>query len=280
MFKKLMLVVSAVALLGACADQWDVEGTKTLPLQGNAFTRVLHTEYVELAAAEKAEYDWTDTAYFLRRAEAAAKGENILPQAIEERDLTPEAANELRAARNALIAVLDAGARDTMPVKAARAQAAGFDCWMQEQEEGHQPDDIAACRKVFEDTMAELRKGSSIKPARQAQDAFVVHFITSSTHLDAQAMKVLQDVAAAWKARKSSTLMISGHTDATGKEHSNMELSQKRAERVANTLSHLGVNPSAMILEAYGEERPMIQTPDKASEARNRRVEIRIKASP
>lgn len=280
MFKKLMLVVSAVALLGACADQWDVEGTKTLPLQGNAFTRVLHTEYVELAAAEKAEYDWTDTAYFLRRAEAAAKGENILPQAIEERDLTPEAAKELRAARNALIAILDAGARDTMPVKAARAQAAGFDCWMQEQEEGHQPDDIAACRKVFEDTMAELRKGSSLKPARQAQDAFVVHFITSSTHLDAQAMKVLQDVAAAWKARKSSTLMIAGHTDATGKEHSNMELSQKRAERVANTLSHLGVNPSAMILEAYGEERPMIQTPDKASEARNRRVEIRIKSSP
>ncbi len=143
MFKTLILVVSAAGLLGACTDRWNVESTKAIPLQGSAFTRALHTEYVEMAAAEKAEYDWKDTAYFLRRAEAAARGEVIQPQPIEERNLTPDAARELGMARKELVALLDAGARDTMPVKAARAQAAGFDCWMQEQEEGHQPDDIA-----------------------------------------------------------------------------------------------------------------------------------------
>lgn len=279
MFKTLILVVSTAGLLGACADRWDVESTKAMPLQGTAFTRVLHTEYVEMATAEKAEYDWTDTAYFLRRAEAAARGEVIEPQSIEERDLTPDAARELGMARKELIALLDAGARDIMPVKAARAQAAGFDCWMQEQEEGHQPDDIAACRKIFDETMAELRKGSSSTAAEPHRNAFIVRFVTSSTHLDSAAMQVLQNAANAWKAQKAVTVMIAGHSDTKGKEHANMELSQKRAERVANVLSHLGINPESMILEAYGEERLLVPTENNVSEPRNRRVEIRFRTT-
>src|SRR3546814_14447170 len=59
----------------------------------------------------------------------------------------------LTSSRERLMAVLAAGAAQSDPTQAAEAQVA-FDCWMQEQEENFQPDDIAACRERCEAEMA------------------------------------------------------------------------------------------------------------------------------
>ena len=54
----------------------------------------------------------------------------------------------LSGARSRLIAAFGAGARKRAPKQAAEAQLR-FDCWMQEQEENFQPDDIdAPCRQA------------------------------------------------------------------------------------------------------------------------------------
>src|SRR3546814_14624397 len=61
------------------------------------------------------------------------------------------------------MAVLAAGAAQSDPTQAAEAQVA-FDCWMQEQEENFQPDDIAACRDRFEAAMAGLERAPAPTP--------------------------------------------------------------------------------------------------------------------
>lgn len=292
MLKKVLLAAVAVGALSACADRWDVEGVRGLPNQGGAFHEALQTEYAALAAAERSESDWRDTAYFVAKARAAARGETVLPQPVEERSLNAAEAAELAAARERLMARLEANARRTDPVNAARAQAGGFDCWMQEQEEGHQPDDIAACRETFVAAMKALEpapkpaapSATKAEPAPQPPQQpeqpaalpgpFIVFFETASARIDATALNVLRAAARAYEQEAPVTVVIAGHADTVGSDNANILLSQRRAEAVADALATLGVPPQAMALEAYGEEQLRVPTPDDTAEPQNRRVEI------
>jgi outer membrane protein OmpA-like peptidoglycan-associated protein len=51
-------------------------------------------------------------------------------------------------------------------------------------------------------------------------------------------------------------------------------LSQRRAEGVSRALAARGIASEVMQLEAYGEERLMVATPDGTVERMNRRVEV------
>lgn len=153
------LAFSALLLVSGCAfGPYDVDDLATLPPPTSSFDAALSRGYVALGDLERAEYDWRDTARFYRRAIAAAAGERVEPEALDERDLTSGDRQTLSAARERLNRALREGARALTPVAAAQAQA-GFDCWMQEQEEGHQPEDIAACRTSFEAAMTAVEAG-------------------------------------------------------------------------------------------------------------------------
>lgn len=274
MLKKALLVSVSAGFLSACANTWDVDGVKSLSPQGDAFQQALFTEYVMVAEAERGRYDWGDTAYFLDKARAAAAGQTVLPDDVADRDIAAGAA-EAAAGRQDLMAALDGNARGRAPQVAARAQAA-FDCWLEELEEGHQPDDIQACRDRFAAAMAELNAAPEPAPQPAATPAgeYTITFPLGATILDAEARALLDTVAADWRAAKPARVVIAGHTDTVGDTVSNLLLSQKRAEVVASYLEGKGLPASALALEAYGEEQPAVKTGDGVKEPRNRRVEI------
>ncbi len=64
---------------------------------------------------------------------------------------------------------------------------------------------------------------------------------------------------------------VGGHTDSTGSEQYNQQLSERRAEAVKNALVQQGVNPARIRTVGYGESRPI-----SSDNAMNRRVEITI----
>jgi outer membrane protein OmpA-like peptidoglycan-associated protein len=64
---------------------------------------------------------------------------------------------------------------------------------------------------------------------------------------------------------------VGGHTDSTGPEQYNQQLSMRRAEAVTNALIQQGINPARIRTVGYGESRPISSDP-----AMNRRVEITI----
>ncbi len=68
-----------------------------------------------------------------------------------------------------------------------------------------------------------------------------------------------------------TTIRVEGHTDATGPESYNMELSRRRAEAVKNALLQRGVDPRRIQTVGFGETQPI--SSDKAA---NRRVSIVI----
>lgn len=69
--------------------------------------------------------------------------------------------------------------------------------------------------------------------------------------------------------------LIEGHTDSVGQRVRNLELSQKRAQAVADFLINSGVGRERLVVRGYGPDRPMPGTRSTAGE--NRRVEaVRI----
>jgi len=74
-------------------------------------------------------------------------------------------------------------------------------------------------------------------------------------------------------------IIIDGHTDSVGGESTNQELSEKRAASVADYLASDGIARNRMRTTGYGETRPIDSNETDAGRAKNRRVELSIKAN-
>lgn len=74
-------------------------------------------------------------------------------------------------------------------------------------------------------------------------------------------------------------ITIAGHTDSTGAESYNQQLSMRRAIAVKNYLLDQGIDPSMLETIGYGESRPVADNATADGRAQNRRVEITLKGS-
>jgi outer membrane protein OmpA-like peptidoglycan-associated protein len=81
------------------------------------------------------------------------------------------------------------------------------------------------------------------------------------------------------KKYEDTNILIEGHTDATGTEAYNLELSQKRAKSVSSYLESLGVSPSRFTITGYGEVQPIGDNNTEDGRKANRRVELAIMAN-
>lgn len=73
-----------------------------------------------------------------------------------------------------------------------------------------------------------------------------------------------------------TTIYIDGHTDATGNERSNYELSKRRAEAVAEYLRGLGLGDRKLVVRYHGALYPVADNDTAAGKAANRRTTIRL----
>jgi OmpA-OmpF porin, OOP family len=71
-------------------------------------------------------------------------------------------------------------------------------------------------------------------------------------------------------------VLIEGHTDSTGPEGYNLELSERRASAVRTFLLRQGVAPERIIARGYGESLPIAPNTTAAGRQENRRVEVVI----
>lgn len=71
-------------------------------------------------------------------------------------------------------------------------------------------------------------------------------------------------------------VLIEGHTDSSGSEAYNDDLSQRRANAVEDLLIVQGVEPTRVVTRGYGERYPVATNDTAAGRQQNRRVEIVI----
>ncbi len=269
--------LAAVALSGAlaaCAS--DIQQVRTAEGTGSPFTRALTHEYSDLSAFEADEmYDWTDARLFARKGLLAAEGEVVQPEDLGNWDLPADRVDELTAARAKLVGLLDAGARDRVPEAAARAQTR-FDCWVEQQEENHQPDHISACRDQFFAALAEVETAApaAAVPAAIEPETFVAYFDWNKSSIKPEAAQIIDQAIAAAKAGGTPSISVTGHADRSGPEEYNLALSLRRADAVREYLIKHGVAAEQITVSGRGEAEPAVPTADGVKEPRNRRVEI------
>ena len=289
--KRIRLIASffALATLSGCAGFGgvsDIESLRGADATGDAFTRQLTGEYrqITLFEADKM-YDWRDAGRFARKGLRTAAGEVVAPEMIEDWVLPLEYVGELTAARRNLLELLDASARSKHPTLAGNAQGR-FDCWIEQQEENHQPDHIAACRDQFYESLEALTTAMAPKPMPKAEPApmpmptpmapetFVIHFAFDSTELTAASNTVLDQAMESAAKMGAESLAATGHADRAGSEEYNLDLSLRRASAVLDALVARGANPANISLAGRGEAEPAVPTADGVYEPANRRVEI------
>ena len=103
-----------------------------------------------------------------------------------------------------------------------------------------------------------------------------VTFAVDSTAISPTMRTTLDDVAASMIKYPSSLIDVMGHTDSTGSEQYNLDLSKRRADSVANYLVSRGVSRARIETIGYGESYPVADNTTETGRAQNRRVEIRI----
>ncbi len=275
-----VLLTGCVLAVAGCAGQ-KLERVERVEPEGSEFNRDLYAGYVDLSKSEFAEADYRDSDVFAQRALTAATGSDLEPEAIEARKLPEDSIAALTDARARLVAVLEDGAREKYPSQAATAQVQ-FECWMQEQEENFQPDDISACQEGFLETVAALEDALQPAPVAAAAVAapeprmFMVMFDFDDATLTAAADEKLASAIAYAASIPNAKIEVDGHTDKAGAADYNAGLAQVRAEVVADALVKAGVDEGSVRVASYGEDRPAVPTPDGAPSSENRRVEITI----
>jgi OOP family OmpA-OmpF porin len=273
MAHKVVGAVAALALLGGCA--YDIEDMRSVQADGNPFTQALTEEYREIVAFEADEmYDWIDASYFVHKGLLAAQGEEVPPELVSDWSISdPAARDELVVARQRLEDVFDLGARERYPAIAAHAQGR-YDCWIEQQEEGWQTEDIAACRDGFYAAMTEL--DALLGTPAAGPSPYTIYFAWDSDVVTAAGDVAVDNAIAAAAKMGLSEYAVTGYTDTSGSADYNLRLSLRRANSVKEAMMARGVPEENISVAGRGESDLAVPTPDGVREQANRRAVIII----
>lgn len=293
-----LVLIAGIMTVSACSgfDKMDeVKALNNANAVGNAFTQKLAEEYRNYTNRELKTYsDHADSLHFARKGLAAARGDMVMPEPVSDWNLKPGNAEELIAMRSRLVNVMALGSRETQPDLSAFAQAR-FDCWIEEQEENFQAEQISACKSQFMDALTQLEAAMPAAPAPMPEQPmaeaepfdvdpsqpmkvenakYIVFFDFDQSDLNAGANSILDAAAEEAKNRQLVSINLVGHTDTSGSRDYNQKLSMKRANVVRDAMVQRGVASNLLSVNHRGEEELMVETADGVREPANRRTEI------
>lgn len=101
-------------------------------------------------------------------------------------------------------------------------------------------------------------------------------FETGSARLTEDSKHELQNIIAAMQKYPTMNIELAGHTDNTGTEEENQNLSQRRADAARNYLINKGVDGNRMTAVGYGQFDPVAANDTADGRQQNRRTEMRI----
>ncbi len=140
--------------------------------------------------------------------------------------------------------------------------------------------------KRYEEALAEERRTHQVEITRLEDDLLQLT-LSSEASFDVNRADVkpafrptLQKLGDVCKKYNRTNLTVIGHTDSTGSADYNRQLSQRRAQAVADYLIDQGVSPDRIRVVAQGEDKPRADNTTAAGRQLNRRVEILIEPDP
>jgi outer membrane protein OmpA-like peptidoglycan-associated protein len=143
----------------------------------------------------------------------------------------------------------------------------------------------AAIGRRMDQQEKELRQIEGVEVTRPSEGEIEVRmtsdilFDVDSSALRPESRSTLRDLASTFSRYSDiNVIEVAGHTDSTGSDSHNDNLSQNRAGSVRNYLVEQGVPSSRIVARGFGERQPKAGNGTPEGRQLNRRVEIHIRA--
>ena len=119
---------------------------------------------------------------------------------------------------------------------------------------------------------------SSVKIDLEKKRIFTpkISFASNSSLPTPQSTNVIRQLATTLSRRSDLVIRVEGHTDTIGYDQGNLELSQKRADKVRNMLIENGVMADHVQAVGMGDKYPVASSATAQGQEKNRRVEVHI----
>jgi outer membrane protein OmpA-like peptidoglycan-associated protein len=142
----------------------------------------------------------------------------------------------------------------------------------------------AAIGSYMDQQEAELRaqlQGTGVSVTRVGQQIILnmpsnITFAVDEAQVQPQFNETLISVGLVLKKFNKTIVDVYGHTDSSGSDSYNQDLSQRRAVAVATVLANQGVDQRRFFIEGRGESDPIASNATESGRAQNRRVEIQL----
>jgi OmpA-OmpF porin, OOP family len=114
-------------------------------------------------------------------------------------------------------------------------------------------------------------------PAPAPARTYLVFFDWDKSDLTDRARQIIADAAHASTSVATTQIQVTGNADTSGTPAYNQALSMRRAQSVGAELVKDGVAQNIIMIQAFGDTRPLVPTGPGVREPQNRRVEIVLK---
>ncbi len=111
-------------------------------------------------------------------------------------------------------------------------------------------------------------------PTVQPTRSYIVFFDWDRADLTDRARQIVSEAAQASSRVRTTSIEVQGNADLSGTHAYNQRLSLRRAQVVAAELVRDGVPSSEIVIQAFGDSRPLVPTAPGVREPQNRRVAI------
>ena len=173
------------------------------------------------------------------------------------------------AAAGALISHDNRGKGALIGAAIGGASGAGYGYYADKQEE--------ELRRSMQGTGVQVqRQGDQIKLIMPGN----ITFATDSAEIVSNFYAPLNNLGTSFKQYNQNSIEIVGYTDSTGSRQHNMDLTQRRAQSVANYLTAQGVDGSRLSTRGAGPDQPIASNATADGRAQNRRVEVNLRPLP
>lgn len=131
---------------------------------------------------------------------------------------------------------------------------------------------------------AKLRKqlrGSGVSVVREGDNINLIMpgnitFASGNSNIEQSFLPILDSVVLVLNEFNKTLVVVSGHTDSSGSNALNQNLSERRAQSVSNYINSAGVIPDRLEVIGFGETQPVASNDTAAGKELNRRVEITL----
>lgn len=149
------------------------------------------------------------------------------------------------------------------------------------------PQQVDSLREVLPDSIqfsvdvtaadATLSIESLCSRAAKAFKAGPVNFEESGTHFRSSAYPALDKVVALADSCRGPTIAITGHSDSSGNEAWNQQLSLARAAAVADYIAWRGIARDRLVISGAGSAIPVADNSTRYGRGMNRRIDIELR---